>query len=360
MKLLKRIGIVLLSLTVLCCAAAGIYAADYYHMDAAAAYTLESTDEYTVTVENGLAIFAPENPKAGFIFYPGGKVEYTAYARLMNLLAYNGVLCVIPKMPLNLAVLGINTAENISAQFPDIDTWYIGGHSLGGSMAASHASHCDKVKGLILLAAYSTADLKDSGLQVLSIYGDRDNVLNMESYSEYLPNLPADTTEIVLNGGNHAQFGSYGKQEGDGTPLIEEFEQQSLTASRIAEFMGVSEPEPVEYETEQYIFLMEREGKAALRSELTLTPELGQFVLSVPIYSSQLIIGTYTIENDLLTCSDWNGEAVYCFDVSDYGMVYRSADSAPIYAHGAATGSDPNAEAPVPDGAVYSQLMICY
>lgn len=359
MKYLKRILIVLTALIFMICAAAGIYASDYYHMDEAAAYTLESTDDYTVTIENGLAVFAPEHPKVGFIFYPGGKVEYTAYAGIMNMLAYNGVLCVIPHMPLNLAVMGIDTAEDISARFPEIETWYIGGHSLGGSMAASHASHCDKVTGLVLLAAYSTEDLTDSGLQTLSIYGTRDGVLNMESYKEYFPNLPADTTEIILEGGNHAQFGSYGKQDGDGNPLIGEFEQQSLTASRIAEFMGVAEPEVAEQETEQYVFWMEREGKSTLRSVLTLTPELQQFTLSEPIYSSRFNAGTYTIANNILTCFDWSGVPVYCFDVTDHGMIYRTADSNPIYAHGSIADTDSNTQGPVPDGAVYGRLMIC-
>ena len=360
MKHLKRIGIVLLALTVLCGAAIGIYAADYYHADERAVTAMAGSDTVTVTTENDLAVFMPDEPQIGLIFYPGGKVEYTAYAPLMELLADNGILCIIPKMPLNLAVLGVDKAEEISAQFPEIDTWYIGGHSLGGAMAASHASHCDKVKGLILLAAYSTVDLTDSGLHVLSIYGTRDNVMDMDAYNEYRPNLPADTTEYILEGGNHAQFGSYGKQEGDGNALIVELAQQVNTMSQILYFTGLSEPELPEYETEQYTYWIERAGKDALHSTLTLTPELNQFVLSEPIYSSRLNIGTYTIENGILTCSNYNGEPVYCFDITDYGMVYRAADSEDIYAHGSIWNSSPNEEVPVPDGAVYAQLMVCY
>lgn len=359
MKHLKKFGIIFLTLTVLLCAAVGIYAADYYHMEEAAVTAMNSTDNVTVTVENNLAVFTPKEPKIGFIFYPGGKVEYTAYAPLMKMLADNGILCVIPKMPLNPAVMDVDAAEKISASFPEIDTWYIGGHSLGGSMAASHASHCHKVKGLILLAAYSTEDLSGSELQVLSIYGTRDGVLNMEKYAEYFPNLPADTTEYILEGGNHAQFGSYGKQEGDGNALIGEFEQQVQTMSEILYFTGLSEPEVPEYESEQYTFGAEREGKATLRSVLTLIPETQQFVLSEPIYSSRFNVGTYVIENNILTCFNHSGEALYRFDVTDVGMVYRAADSEDIYAHGSVMGSDPNAQAPVPDGAVYGRLMIC-
>ena len=359
MKHLKKFGIILLTLIGLLSAAVGIYAADYYHMEEAAVTALNSTDNVSVTVENDLAVFTPAEPKIGFIFYPDGKVEYTAYAPLMKMLADNGILCVILKMPLNPAVMGVDTAEKISNKFPEIDTWYIGGHSLGGSMAASHAVHCRKVKGLVLLAAYSTEDLSGSDLQVLSIYGTRDGVLNMEKYAEYFPNLPADTTEYILEGGNHAQFGSYGKQEGDGNALIGELEQQVQTMSQILYFTGLSRPEVPEYESEQYMFWIEREGKAALRSMLTLTPEISQYVLSEPIYSSRFNVGTYVIENNILTCFNHSGEALYRFDVTDYGMVYRAADSEDIYAHGSVMGSDPNAQAPVPDGAVYGRLMIC-
>jgi len=360
MKRLKRIGIVLLALMVLCGTAVGIYAADYYHMDEQAVTAMAGSDTVIVTNEKGLAVFAPTDPKIGLVFYPGGKVEYTAYAPLMEMLADNGILCVIPKMPLNLAVMDMDAAKDILPQFPDIDTWYIGGHSLGGSMAASYAAESEDFAGLVLLASYSTADLSKSDLRALSIYGTRDGVLNMDSYKESLPNLPTDTTEMVLEGGNHAQFGSYGKQEGDGNPLIGEFEQQSMTASRIAAFMGVSKPDVPEYESEQYTFWIEQEGKSALRSVLTLIPETKQFVLSEPVYSSRFNGGSYAIENDILTCFNWNGDPLYRFDVTDYGMIYRAADSEDIYAHGSILDGDPNAQAPIPDGAVYGQLMICY
>ena len=359
MKRLKKIGIALLACTLLLCAAAGIYAVDYYHITEAAVTALNSTDNVAVTVENDLAVFTPVEPKIGFIFYPGGKVEYTAYAPLMKMLADNGILCVIPKMPLNLAVMDMDAAKDILPQFPDIDTWYIGGHSLGGSMAASYAAESEDFAGLVLLASYSTADLSKSDLRALSIYGTRDGVLNMDSYKEYLPNLPTDTTEMVLEGGNHAQFGSYGKQEGDGDALIEEFEQQVQTMSEILYFTGLSERELPEYESEQYTFWVEREGKATLRSVLTLIPETQQFVLSEPVYSSRFNGGSYIIENNILTCFNRSGEALYRFDVTDAGMAYRAADSEDIYAHGSVMGSDPNAQAPVPDGAVYGRLMIC-
>jgi len=223
---------VLLALVLGC----GIYVGDYYRaeetvMDVPASVTVEVADDRTV--------FAPEAPVAGLIFYPGGKVEYTAYTPLMAKLAEENVLCVLLKMPLNLAVLDQNAAEGIPEQFPEVDRWYLAGHSLGGSMAASFAAeNTDTYEGLILLAAYSTEDLRESGLKVCSLYGDRDGVLNMEKYETYRLNLPEDTLEQVLEGGNHAGFGSYGPQEGDGTAAITGKEQIRITAEAVLDWMN--------------------------------------------------------------------------------------------------------------------------
>ena len=206
---------------------AALYAGDYYHADEEAIMACQSSDTVTVTyVSGGQYDFVPENPQAGIIFYPGGKVEYTAYAPLMQKLAEEDILCIVPKMPLNLAVLDVGAAEDIMKQYPEITDWYIGGHSLGGSMAANYAAdHADELEGLILLAAYSTVDLTGSGLEVFSVYGSEDKVLNMEKYEEYRSNLPEDVYELIIEGGNHAGFGSYGAQEGDGEAAISSSEQ---------------------------------------------------------------------------------------------------------------------------------------
>lgn len=217
-------------------AACGIYLGDYYRADTASieAFMPQSTIEIYEAGKNQL-IFQPEEVTAGFIFYPGGKVEHTAYSPLMEVLAFEGILCVLVEMPGNLAVLDMDAAEGIPEQFPEIENWYIGGHSLGGSMAASYlAKHADAYAGLVLLGSYSTADLSGSGLSVLSIYGSEDHVMNREKYEQTRTNLPADFTEIVLDGGCHAYFGMYGAQDGDGTPAIRAEEQILQTADAIA------------------------------------------------------------------------------------------------------------------------------
>lgn len=214
------------------------YVADFYPASEQALSALNSDSVVTVERQSGQIVFSPAKPEAGFIFYPGGKVEYTAYAPLMSALAKKNILCVLVQMPANLAVLDADAAEGIPEQFPEIKKWYIGGHSLGGSMAASYAAdNSASLDGLVLLAAYSTADLTDTGLEVISLYGDQDGVLNMEKYESYRANLPEDTVETVIEGGNHASFGSYGVQEGDGEAALSGLEQCDLTARLLADFL---------------------------------------------------------------------------------------------------------------------------
>ena len=223
-------------------AAAGIalavYAGDYYRASETAMAALIPDEAVEVETLSGGVAFVPREVEAGLIFYPGGKVEHTAYAPLMRALAEEGVLCVITKMPLNLAVLDMDAAAGVMEQFPEVETWFLAGHSLGGSMAASFAgSGGDTYAGVILLAAYSTENLTGTGLKVCSLYGDRDGVLNPEKYRKYRDNLPEDTLELVLEGGNHAGFGSYGPQAGDGESLLPAGEQIRWTAEKIRNFI---------------------------------------------------------------------------------------------------------------------------
>jgi len=236
-KIKILITILLVSLAVGCIAS--IYLNDYYRADKEAIQAfLPQNNAYQETTDDTILI-APEKATTGLIFYPGGKVEYTAYLPLMNSLAEEGILCVLLKMPFNLAVLDMNAADGIQEQFPEIENWYIGGHSLGGAMAASYLeTHANDYQGLILLGSYSTADLTTTELEVLSIYGSEDTVLNKEKYEANKTNLPSDFSEIILEGGCHAYFGMYGAQEGDGIPSITNEEQIQLTTKAILNIMN--------------------------------------------------------------------------------------------------------------------------
>ncbi len=232
MKPRKLILLIIAALLVILTAGGTVYVRDYYHAspEAAALLTAEIPG-ITVTTGKGQIVFRPDEIKAGLIFYPGGKVEYTAYTPLMEKFAEKGFLCVLLKMPLNLAFLGLNAADRVMADFPEIRSWYLAGHSLGGVAAGSYAGkNSDRLEGLILLAAYTTADLSGSGLRVLSLYGSEDGVLNLANYQKNRANLPSDLTEVIIHGGCHAFFGDYGPQKGDGEPSVSREEQMKITA----------------------------------------------------------------------------------------------------------------------------------
>ena len=232
---------IVLALAVLLFLACWWYVADYYHADDAAVAAIGSAADVVIEQTDNVIAFLPDEAETGFIFYPGGKVEYTAYAPLMRELADKGVLCVLVEMPLNLAVLDMNAADGILEQYPQIENWYIGGHSLGGSMAASHAAkNVSTYEGLVLLGSYSTADVSRSGMRAISIYGSEDRVMNAEKYAENISNLPADFEEHIIDGGCHAGFGSYGPQEGDGTPTITGSEQIAETSLLLMDFFDMN------------------------------------------------------------------------------------------------------------------------
>lgn len=224
---------------VIMAATCAIYLGDYYRADMDAIEAFASTDTVEMQIlKDETIVFEPEGATQGVIFYPGGKVEYTAYIPLMKSLASEGVLCVLVEMPFNLAVLDVNAADGIREQYPQIRSWYIGGHSLGGSMAASYlADNANVFEGLILLGSYSTADLSNTDLAVLSVYGSEDQVLNREKYEANKVNLPADFSELVIAGGCHAYFGMYGAQDGDGIPSITNEEQIRLTMEAIVDLL---------------------------------------------------------------------------------------------------------------------------
>ena len=237
-KRILRIVLGVLALTVLACA---VYLCDYYPAEPEALEVFAPVGVIGAeTTKEGDRVFGPKDADVGFIFYPGGKVEPLAYVPLMRALTEKGILCVLVEMPFHLAVFDVDAAEGIQEQYPDIERWYIGGHSLGGSMAAAYAETCpDDFEGLVLLGSYSTADLAETDLRVLSVYGSEDQVLDRGNYEENKKNLPRDFEEVILDGGCHAYFGMYGAQKGDGTPTITREEQLLLTADAFAAMAGL-------------------------------------------------------------------------------------------------------------------------
>lgn len=228
---LKKVKVIMavVSVTAFLVFAGILYINDYYRATETAKKAMLGNDSVTVTQEEDYYVFSPnrEATEKGIIFYPGGKVDETAYAPLLLAFAENGYEVYLIKMPAKLAVFGMDRAEEIIQNVSDISEWTMMGHSLGGAMAASFAAaHDTQVDELVLLAAYSTKDLTDKDIRVYSFYGSEDQVLNMEKYERYHANLPDDTIEAVIDGGNHADYAHYGDQVGDGKATITREEQQ--------------------------------------------------------------------------------------------------------------------------------------
>lgn len=206
-----------------------IWASDYYHAQAEALAILQSDD--TIKVKNNLTILSPAaETDTGFIFYPGAKVEAIAYLPILEKIKQEcGITCILVQMPLNMAIFDQDAAVDVMAQFPEINNWYIGGHSMGGAMASKFASdHEEEIKGLILMGAYIYGDYPPS--KALTIYGTFNS--NLEEDIEYTENI------VVIEGGNHAQFGNYGKQKGDPDATITAEEQQNITVQAMKKFIS--------------------------------------------------------------------------------------------------------------------------
>ena len=174
---------------------------------------LESDGRVQISNEPWLA-FSPKRstPITGFIFYPGGRVDPRGYASLMRTIASYGYLVVVPEMPINMAVFNPNVADEIIAHYPAIDHWVIGGHSVGGAMAAQYThKHPDVIEGLAVWASYppNIADLSSLEIPVVSIYGSRELRVNDSSVGQRKHLLPEDTLYIRIEGGDHHQFGAY-------------------------------------------------------------------------------------------------------------------------------------------------------
>lgn len=228
-KRFKIALIVTLTLVLLLTGTFFAYVSDYYRADDSAKAVLQN--ETVTRMRDNLIVLSPATPgDTAIIFYPGAKVEYFSYLPLLEKIKQRaGVTCILVKMPFNMAIFNANAADHIMDQFPDIKNWYIAGHSMGGAMASSYASkHQDKIKGLILLGAYIYGDYPDE--KALTVYGSfNTSVAEKTNYTENI---------VVIEGGNHAQFGNYGKQKGDPDATISRDEQQNIAVEAIEDFLS--------------------------------------------------------------------------------------------------------------------------
>lgn len=199
------------------------FVSDYYHSEV----YLTDYDNYEIIGD--YTVLLTETPTdTAMIFYPGALVEHTAYLPILDSLRDNGIMCVLVKMPFNMAIFDVNGAEDVFELYPEIDNWYMSGHSMGGGMASSYASkNTDIVEGLILMGAYVYGDFPVE--KALTVYGTFNS--NLEEHIDYTENI------VIIEGGNHAQFGNYGEQKGDPPATITALEQQDITVNAILDFI---------------------------------------------------------------------------------------------------------------------------
>ena len=231
MRLLKRVLLVTALLLLAAAAIFVVWASNPLGPMPEALEAMQSDGQVQVT-EDGWITFQPAGaqPDTGLVIYPGGRVDPRSYAPIARQVAGQGYLAVIMPMPLNMAVFGYERALEVIAAHPEIQHWAIGGHSLGGAMAARFATqHPAAVRGLDLWAAYpaSSDDLSGQDLQVVSMIGSLDGLGTGQGVQETRPLLPPDTIFITIEGGNHSQFGWYGDQPGDAEATISREEQQA-------------------------------------------------------------------------------------------------------------------------------------
>jgi len=188
-------------------------------------------------------VFEPVSgtPTTAFIFYPGGAVDLRAYAPPLRAIAEAGYLVVLVPMPLQLAVFAPGKADEVVAAFPEIDTWAIAGHSLGGSMAAHYAhKHPDTIDGLLLWDAYAPDDMSASTIAIRMIHRSDDSGSTPADYESKLVLLPKQTEFVPLKGGQHLQFGRFiaGRMYRDAPPAeLDQDEQLTMAVKSSTEFL---------------------------------------------------------------------------------------------------------------------------
>ena len=245
-RILRITGWVLGILLLLALLSAGgfvVWARDASQPTPAALDALASDDTVNVEQAANWIAFQPTDEPAdiGYIFYPGGKVTAEAYAPYARAIAQAGYPTYIVRPTLNLAIFEIDAAAAVIDAYPEVSQWVVGGHSLGGSAAAFYTDgNPSQVSGLVLLASYSTVNLTDDGLPVAVIYGSADGLATPEDVESRSDLLPSGAQYTLIEGGNHAQFGDYGPQNGDGEATITRAEQQAQTVAATLDLLELT------------------------------------------------------------------------------------------------------------------------
>lgn len=236
-KIIKGILILLLALVI----GFFIWLSSYYAPTKEAESYLKSDSNVEVSIEKNLICFTPKNttPTEGFILYPAAKVDARAYSKLCKNISLQGYKVVVVDMPFNFAPFGKNKANEVIEKYDDIQKWVIGGDSMGGLMATRYLnSNLEKIDGVVLISSYPLDSyLKEIDMDVLSIWGSKDGVIDFQALIDAKQKLPETTIYLEIEGANHSQFGNYGTYKNDESALISEEEQQQKAVESIVNFI---------------------------------------------------------------------------------------------------------------------------
>lgn len=202
-----------------------------------------------VTAAHGGYAMQPTDadPETGVVFYPGARVDPSAYVPLLAPVVDRAeVAIVVPRPRLNLAVFEPTLADPVLANNPGIERWYVGGHSLGGAMACRYAaSNPDAVAGVVLFGAYCDRSIADTDLRVLAVGGTRDTVLGTDRGALRPDTLPPTATIHRIEGANHTSFGSYAGQRGDSPATISRDAAHAAIREPLVDFLRNQSSSPI-------------------------------------------------------------------------------------------------------------------
>jgi len=242
MRRIRSVLLALLAVVVLLAVAFLFYANLVMRGERQQALLAWENDDITITSTDQSIVMEPVAGATGegLLFIPGAKVDPYAYLYKLSGVVESGVTVVITKPTLNLAFFDFRTLDDFAVDAPGVDEWFVGGHSLGGVKACMLADS-PEVAGLVLFGSYCANDLSGSDLRVLSIVGSDDGLSTPEKVSSAAGELPASTEYVTIEGSNHARFGDYGDQAGDGEATISTEDARAEITLALTDFFGLDE-----------------------------------------------------------------------------------------------------------------------
>ncbi|GAA4049353.1 alpha/beta hydrolase [Agromyces indicus] len=251
---MRRVGAVLLAVAgvvVLVVVGFLVYAGLVFEGDREASLDAWRSNGVEITGTDRSIVIEPTTGgiDAGLVFIPGAKVQPSAYLyKMAGIVEATGMTVVITEPTLNLAFFDTRPLSEFTADAPEVERWFVGGHSLGGVRACQLAADGTRddadpaVEGLILFGSYCVDDLSGSDLEVLSIVAENDGLSTPDEVASRAGNLPDDTVTVTIEGANHAAFGDYGAQPGDGTATIDRQTARAEISDAVAAFIEELEP----------------------------------------------------------------------------------------------------------------------